>query len=214
MGKAEAQSPLDAAALAAWADDLRAMAALGLLYSGDPYDLERYGRIQQIAAEMLGAAAATSSAVVRERLAADFGYVTVKVGVAAAVFDDDGRQLLIQRQDNGLWAHPGGWADVGEPPAAMAAREVREETGLQVRVGRLAGLYDSRMRGFGHAHHIYHIVFLCTVCGGAPAVTPEIRALAWFAPSAPLPSLSPGHEPAVRDAFRLWADPGAPAVFD
>ena len=106
--------PLDAAQIGAWADELRAMAEIGLLYGRDPYDVERYRRVLQIAGAMLGAATAEPLAVVQERLSADIGYVTVKVGVAAAVFDAIGRQLLVQRRDNGLWAQPGGWADVGE----------------------------------------------------------------------------------------------------
>lgn len=205
---------LDGARLAAWADELRAMAALGLLYARDPYDRERYLRLQTIACAMLGAVTGLPAATVRERLDADVGYVTVKVGVAAAVFDAAGRQLLVQRQDNALWAQPGGWADVGESPAQVTAREVREETGLLVRVERLLGLYDSRVRQFRHPHHIYHVVFLCRVLDGTPMVTPEIRAFAWYAPDTPLPPLSPGHAPAIADAFRVRHDPNAPAVFD
>ena len=201
------------AQLAAWGEDLRAMAALGLLYCTDDYDRERYERIGAIAERMLAAATGQPVAAVHERLAAELGYVTVKVGVAAAVFDAEGRQLLVQRADNGLWAQPGGWADVGDSPAAMTTRETREETGLAVRVERLVGLYDSRKRGFRHAHHIYHVVFLCSVMGGTPTVTPEIRALGWYAPEA-LPPLSPGHRHPVRDAFDRWAEPDLPAVFD
>jgi ADP-ribose pyrophosphatase YjhB (NUDIX family) len=205
---------LDSAVLATWADELRAMAALGLVYGHDPYDIDRYRRIQQIADAMLGAATGQAAAAIRERLSAEIGYVTVKVGVAAAVFNARGEQLLVQRQDNGLWAMPGGWADVGETPAEMTAREVLEETGLVVRVERLVGVYDSRRRQFRHPHHIYHLVLLCTHVAGTPTITPEIRALAWYSPSSPLPPLSPGHEPAIADAFRAWADPHAPAVFD
>jgi ADP-ribose pyrophosphatase YjhB (NUDIX family) len=208
------QPLLDGAQLAAWADELRAMSALGLLYARDPYDLERYRRLQQVADAMLSAVTGEPAATLRERLDADTGYVTPKVGVAAAVFDREGRQLLIQRQDNGLWAQPGGWADVGESPAQITAREVREETGLVVRVEQLVGLYDSRVRLFRHPHHIYHVVFLCSVVEGTASVTPEIRALAWFAPGEPLPPLSPGHAPAVADAFRARGDAGFRAVYD
>jgi hypothetical protein len=45
-------------------------------------------------------------------------------------------------------------------------------------------------------------------------VTPEIRAFAWFAAEAPLPPLSPGHQPAIADAFRAWSDPCWQAIFD
>jgi ADP-ribose pyrophosphatase YjhB (NUDIX family) len=205
---------VDLTTLAAWADELRAMAAIGLLYSPDHFDQERYSRIQTMAAEMLGVTGGRAAEVVETALTQEVGYVTVKVGVAAAVFDPAGRILLLQRRDSGLWAMPGGWADVGtDTPAAMTAREVREETGLEVRVDRLLGLYDSRFRRFRHPHHLYHIVFRCTPIGGTPAVTEESLAIDYFT-SSDLPQLAASHVDAVRDAFRQWADPTHPAIFD
>jgi ADP-ribose pyrophosphatase YjhB (NUDIX family) len=197
--------------VAAWADELRAMAAIGLLYTNDAYDRDRYGRLQSIAGAML--ARITDGGEMHALMAGDVGYVTVKVGVAAAVLDGAGRILLVRRRDNGLWAMPGGWADVGDPPAAMTAREVLEETGLTVSVDRLLGLYDSRTRQFRHPHHIYHLVFRCSILAGEPVATAETLAAAWFT-TASLPELAPGHADPVRDAFRAWHDPGLPTVFD
>jgi ADP-ribose pyrophosphatase YjhB (NUDIX family) len=214
MSEFDTGARLDAARIASWADELRAMAALGLLYSQDAYDLERYRRLGVIAAEMLGAVTDQPATWVADRLAPEIGYITVKVGVAAAVFDEAGRQLLVQRKDNRLWAQPGGWADVGEPPAAMAEREVLEETGLIVTARQLVGLYDSHRRGFRHPHHLYHLVFNCGMTGGEARVTEETRAFAWFEATDPLPPLSPGHASAVQDAFRLWAERTIPTVFD
>jgi ADP-ribose pyrophosphatase YjhB (NUDIX family) len=206
--------PLDmTVTLAAWADELRAMAAIGLLYATDPYDRERYVRIQQIADTMIARLTDRAMEEIRTLSAADVGYVTVKVGVAAATFDPAGRLLLVRRRDNGLWAMPGGWADVGDTPAEITAREVLEETRLAVSVDRLLGVYDSRKRNFRHPHHFYHLVFLCTRLAGTPVRTDETLDVAWFAADA-LPELSPGHLDPVRDAFRATADPLLPAVFD
>lgn len=201
------------ASLAGWADELRAMAAIGLLYAHDGYDRNRYARIQRIAAEMLGLLTEREPTVIERQLAADIGYVTVKVGVAAAIFDARDRLLLVRRRDNALWAMPGGWADVGDSPAEMTAREVREETGLLVSSRRLIGLYDSRRRGFRHVHQIYHLVFDCVVLGGKAVVTDETLAVDWFTAEA-LPSLSPGHLDPIRDAFHARAEPEVATVFD
>jgi 8-oxo-dGTP pyrophosphatase MutT (NUDIX family) len=209
----DAPASLDAEQLATWADELRAMAAHGLMYGHDPYDLARYRRIQEIAEALLAGLSGLDAATVRAALAADLGYITVKVGVATAVLDGEGRLLLVQRRDNKLWAMPGGWADVGDTPAVMAAREVWEETGLHIRVERLLGLYDSRARRFGHPHHLYHVVFLGSPSGGTMQVSPETLGVDWFS-AASLPPLSPGHAEPVRDAFLAWADPHSPAVFD
>ncbi len=56
----------------------------------------------------------------------------------------DGRIVLIQRRDNGLWALPGGIIDWGEDVRAALKRELREETGLEVvRIRRLVGVYSA-----------------------------------------------------------------------
>jgi 8-oxo-dGTP diphosphatase len=62
--------------------------------------------------------------------------------VGAVIKDDDGRLLLIRRghePGKGLWSIPGGKIEPGEPDGAALVREVREETGLAVRPGRLVG---------------------------------------------------------------------------
>jgi ADP-ribose pyrophosphatase YjhB (NUDIX family) len=202
-----------AMAVAQWADELHAMSAIGLLYTQNSYDRERYARLQQIAEAMFGFLGAGEPGHIHAGLSAELGYVTPKVGVAAAVFDERRRILLVRRRDNALWAMPGGWADVGESAAEMTAREAREETGLVVAVDRLLGLYDSFKRGFRHPQQIYHVVFLCSAIDGTPAQTEETLGVEWFA-AADLPDLSPGHLDPIRDAFRALADPALPAVFD
>lgn len=64
------------------------------------------------------------------------------VAVTAVVLDDAGRVLMIQRTDNDLWAVPGGAQELGETSADAAVREVREETGLEVEVTGLVGIYS------------------------------------------------------------------------
>ena len=67
------------------------------------------------------------------------------VGVGAIVFDDAGRLLVIRRgraPAAGLWSVPGGKLELGETLAAAVAREVREETGLEVEVGALVAVIE------------------------------------------------------------------------
>ena len=68
--------------------------------------------------------------------------------VCSAVIFDDARQkiLLTRRDDNGRWCLPGGWMEPGESASEACAREVLEETGLVVEVGRLTGVYSSPHR--------------------------------------------------------------------
>lgn len=63
---------------------------------------------------------------------------------SAVIFDATRRSVLLtQRSDNGQWCLPGGAMDPGESPVECCAREVQEETGLTVHVGRLIGVYSS-----------------------------------------------------------------------
>jgi 8-oxo-dGTP diphosphatase len=65
------------------------------------------------------------------------------VAVTAIVFDDGERVLLMRRRDHGNWEPPGGVLQPGEHPDEGVAREVLEETGVQVNVGPLTGVYTN-----------------------------------------------------------------------
>jgi 8-oxo-dGTP pyrophosphatase MutT (NUDIX family) len=106
-------------------------------------------------------------------------------GVAAVIRDDQDRVLLIRRHDDGLWGLPAGAIDPGESPAAAAARETREETGLEVRATRILGAF-----GWPRLRHQYPngdiveylvVVFRCEVIGGAlDPQDGEATELRWF----------------------------------
>jgi ADP-ribose pyrophosphatase YjhB (NUDIX family) len=64
------------------------------------------------------------------------------VGSSAVTTDDEGRILLQKRSDSGNWALPGGTMDIGETFAQSAIREVNEETGFDVRIDRIIGIYS------------------------------------------------------------------------
>lgn len=68
---------------------------------------------------------------------------SVVPSASAIVTDEHGRILLIKRRDNTLWALPGGGHDIGETIADTAVREVKEETGLDVKVTGLVGVYTN-----------------------------------------------------------------------
>ena len=96
---------------------------------------------------------------------------SIAPGVAAVVFDRDGRVLLGRRIDRGEWGLPSGHVEVGETVVDAVCREVREETGLEVAVDRLIGVYsDPTWQVFGYpSGDVVHFVttcFACRVVGG------------------------------------------------
>jgi len=72
----------------------------------------------------------------------------VRLTVSAVVWREAGARelLLMQRSDNGCWGLPGGYVDPGESVAEAALREVLEETGYRVELGRLIGVYSDPAR--------------------------------------------------------------------
>ncbi|OHV66825.1 NUDIX domain-containing protein [Pseudofrankia sp. BMG5.36] len=88
----------------------------------------------------------------------------------AVVPDGQGRVLLIRRSDNGKWALPGGQMDVGERLADSAVREVKEETGLDVEVVRILGLYSDPRHVIayddGEVRQQFAVCFETRVLGG------------------------------------------------
>jgi ADP-ribose pyrophosphatase YjhB (NUDIX family) len=108
-------------------------------------------------------------------------------GVAAIVRDADNRVLFMRRADNGEWGLPAGAIDPGETPADAVVREVREETGLEVRPARVAGVFGGK--GFrvcyenGDEAEYTVIVFDCEVVGGKLSATDgEALELRYFVP--------------------------------
>ncbi len=203
------------------AEALRALANNGLMWSKDSYQTERYQQILHLAAELLGMAAAQPTAEIARQFFADIDYKTPLAVVDTAVFDDGGRVLLIQRADNQRWAMPGGACDVGETPAAGAAREVEEETGYRAHITHLIGIFDSNLQPSHNSRHLYHLLFAGRVqgnspaIGGAPSHAQEILDRRWFMQAEiPWDALSPGHEGRLRFALAWYADPRTPAYFD
>ena len=118
-----------------------------------------------------------------------------KVGVGALVRDADGALLLVRRgiaPGKGLWALPAGYVDADEDPRDAAAREVREETGLEVVCGRIIDVYP----GGGGAS--FFLAFEAELVGGELAAADDALDAAFF-PVDDLPEMA---FESTRDAAR------------
>ncbi|MBI3153077.1 MAG: NUDIX hydrolase N-terminal domain-containing protein, partial [Chloroflexi bacterium] len=148
----------------------------------------RYRRLQEISAEIISNETELSRETVKHAFSMQAGYITPKIDVRGAVFRD-GKTLLVQERADGKWAMPGGWADIGDMPSAMVEREVREESGLEVRAAKVIAVYDANRMEPMEFFHAYKIIFLCELLGGELLTSYETLAVDFFDPRQ-LPPLS------------------------
>lgn len=176
-----------------WLDYARRLAALaqsGISYCRNPYDLERYHQLRELAAEMIAEGSGEPVEQIHDLLEAQAGYATPKLDVRGVVFKDGKILLVRENSDRGRWTLPGGWVDVGEPPRLAAEREVFEESGYRVRATRLLALFDREKHGHPpYIFHTYKIFILCELLGGSPLDSLETSGADFFTPEA-LPELS------------------------
>ena len=100
------------------------------------------------------------------------------------VVDDQQRILMIERTDNGNWAVPGGGMDIGESLVTTAVRETKEETGIDVEVTGLVGIYtnpDHRIEytSNGEVRQEFSVVFTARPLDGTPTTNIEASRVEW-----------------------------------
>jgi ADP-ribose pyrophosphatase YjhB (NUDIX family) len=197
-----------------WTREIFSLSQAGLAYCKNGFDLGRYRRLQEIAAEMLASRSELTRDSVLNSFSMQAGYITPKIDVRGAVVRD-GKILLVQERIDNRWAMPGGWADLGDMPSEMVAREVREESGFEVRVEKLVAVYDANRIEPMEFYHAYKLIFVCTITGGEACSSIETLGVDFFDP-ADLPSLSEyrTNRTMISEIFAHLADPHRPAYFE
>lgn len=122
------------------------------------------------------------------------GSACFRVSVSALIFHE-GKVLLAHRRDIDWWNLPGGGLEEGETVDEALRREVLEETGLEVEVEQLVGVYSKPLK------QEVVLAFRCQVLNGNPHETEEARECRYFAPDALPPNTLPKHRQRVEDAL-------------
>ena len=148
-----------------FAVEIQSIAQSGLTYGHDEYDMERYARLREIAAEMLACKTDLPLDKVKDLFCNETGYQTPKVDTRAAVFRDG--KILLVHEKNGTWSLPGGWCDVNVSVADNTVKETYEEAGLRVRAERVIALQDRNRHNVPpYAYGIVKIFILCSLIDG------------------------------------------------
>ena len=148
-----------------WAIELQSIAQIGLTYSKDPFDMERFERIREIAAEIMSLKTNLGLEHVQNVFCNETGFQTPKLDTRAAIFHDD--KILLVKEKNGTWSLPGGWVDVNESIKSNTIKEVKEESGFNAVPIKLIAVQDRNKHNTPlYAHGICKIFVLCEISGG------------------------------------------------
>ncbi|OGD70308.1 hypothetical protein A3I18_01365 [Candidatus Campbellbacteria bacterium RIFCSPLOWO2_02_FULL_35_11] len=117
------------------------------------------------------------------------------IGIFGIIFDEQNRILLCHRNDYDLWNLPGGTLESGEAPWDRVKREVKEETGLEVKIEKLQGIYSKQDKN--------EIVFsfICNVIGGEITLNDETNQIEYFEINEIPKNTSPKQIERIKDAL-------------
>lgn len=149
-------------------EQLKAIAMLGLHFSQNVYDQERYEQLLKLVETYYGHALEMPASEVQAQFRNQLSQlsITPRIGSDAAIFDSSGKILLLKRSDDAKWCMPCDLVDAGENPEQAAIREAKEETGLEIKILELVGIYTRLPSIEWGLFTIVSTVYLCEVTGG------------------------------------------------
>jgi ADP-ribose pyrophosphatase YjhB (NUDIX family) len=160
---------------------IQALAEIGLNYSENTFDRERYEELQEIALQMLEQITNVAIEKITPVILEKDGYKTPKVDVRAVVFNNENQILLIQEKMDGKWAMPGGWSDISYSPSEVAEKECFEEAGTKVKAIKLLAILDKQKQNMPPAfEYVYKIFLLCKKLDDNISIGTETSDVGWF----------------------------------
>ncbi|MGA9174457.1 MAG: NUDIX hydrolase, partial [Thermoactinomyces sp.] len=152
----------------------------GLAYCKDPFDRERFQELREISARMISHYSETEMKIVRDLFLNETGYQTPKIDVRAVIFNNN-HILLVKEKSDGKWTLPGGWAEPGLSLGENIVKEVKEESGYEVKAERVLAILDrNRYNHPPSPYSIYKIFVLARLIGGKPISSIETEGAAFY----------------------------------
>lgn len=198
-----------------WAKELQFIAQAGLTYSENTFDRERFQRVREISAEIMSLMSDIPQGTIKGLFCNETGFQTPKLDTRAAIFDDEGRILLV-KENNGTWSLPGGWVDVMQSVKSNTIKEVREEAGLDVETIRLIAVQDRNKHNTPpYAYNICKVFVLCKAIGGSFQANAETVESRYFAlDELPLLAEEKNNREQIEMCFKANADENWQTLFD
>lgn len=197
-----------------WAVELQSLAQAGIFYAKDPFDMERYERIREIAAEIISHKSDIPIEKVKNLFCSEIGYQTPKLDSRAAIFQND--KILLVKEKNGTWSLPGGWVDVDISVKENIIKEVKEEAGLDVSADLVIAVQDREKHNHPvYAYKVCKIFVLCTVLGGNFTENTETVESRYFAiEELPVLATEKNNEEQIKMCFDAYYSEHWTTLFD
>ena len=195
-------------------DEMQTIARNGLYYTSSTYDRERYERLMKLTTQTYSKLLAVPNEKISARFLSEIGYITPKVGADAAIFNESGEILLMERADSSGWCLPCGWVEPNEKPVEAVIREVREETGLVIKAKQLVGVFTRTPSVKNGPHTMIAVVHLREIVGGELTLSHEGSALRYW-PIDEVQNWHATHERYACAAYKMWkSERLLPAISD
>ena len=161
-------------------EELRSIAQLGLNYTKDPFDKERFQRLLELTSLRYSELSNIPIDNIIKRFQNELGHVTPKVGVDAAIFNKDGKIFLTKRNDDHLWCLPCGWTELNESPQESLKRELLEEVNLKAEIKSIIEIFTRLPGTYGQPHTSYHVLYYCIALDNNLKTTEEVSEYGYF----------------------------------
>lgn len=196
---------------------IKALADTGLVFTQNEYDIARYEELKEISFEMMELITHQPIKEIKQFYGKVIDYPTPKVDVRGIVLNEKNEILLVKEKADNCWTPPGGWGEVGLSPSENVIKEVKEESGLNVKVERLLAVFDKKC----HPHppqpyYVYKLLFHCIPVGELNfAPDCEILDIGFF-PIHQLPDLSVDRilESQLKTAYNQIINQSSITIFD
>lgn len=195
-------------------DKIQSIARNGLNFPSTEYDRDRYERLLNLTTKTYSELLGIPNKKIRSRFLDELGYITPKVGADAAIFNEHGEILLMDRIDDTGWCLPCGWVETNEKPVDAVKREVFEETGLTISVKQLVGVFTRLPSIENGPHTMIAVLHLCEVISGELTVSHEGKALHYWQINK-VKNWHANHLKYANAAYKMWkSEKLLPAISD